>query len=58
MREAGVAREVADALGGWASSGQGAAYGSGFSIRVLAENVVRIEYPGLVLTSLHLPPTR
>jgi len=55
MREAGIPSEVADALGGWAVAGQGAAYGTGFSVRVLAEHVARIGYPGLNLTSLHAP---
>ncbi len=53
MREAGIPREVADALGGWAATGQGAAYGAGFSARVLAEHLARISYPGLSLTHLH-----
>ncbi len=55
MRDAGVPREVADALGGWATAGQGAAYGSGFSARVLAQHTDRISYPGLDLSHLAVP---
>ena len=52
LREAGVPRDVADALGGWASQGQGQHYGAGFSARVLAEHIGRVAYPGLDLSRL------
>ena len=52
LREAEVPKEVADALGGWATPGVGAAYGKGFSARMLAEHLGRISYPGLDLSHL------
>ncbi|MBR0666951.1 site-specific integrase [Roseomonas hellenica] len=54
LREAGVPREVVDALGGWATPGQSADYGSGFSVATLARHLNKISYPGLDLD--HLRP--
>lgn len=54
LREAGVPRDVSDALGGWASQGEGMHYGAGFSARVLAEHIGRVAYPSLDLRALML----
>jgi integrase len=54
MREAGVPSEVVDALGGWTTPGQAAAYGGGFSVPTLRRYISEISYPGLDLSHLHL----
>ena len=58
LREAKVEREIALALGGWATYGfTGGAvadqYGRGFSPTLLAEAVTLISYPGLILDHLY-----
>ncbi len=53
MLEAGLSSEAVNALGGWATAGQAAAYGSGFSARTMAGHIERIAYPGLDLSHLH-----
>jgi len=55
LREAGVPSEIADSLGGWAISGQGAKYGLGYSARKLADHVERITYPNIDFSFLHQP---
>ncbi|HQS96188.1 MAG TPA: hypothetical protein PK823_06795 [Novosphingobium sp.] len=57
LREAGVEREVALRLGGWADSGYGAnavgdGYGRGFSVARLDAAIASIKYAGLDLTYL------
>jgi integrase len=55
LREAGIAHEVALALGGWASGGSGEAesnYGRGPSIALLSSAMDRINYNGLSLAHL------
>lgn len=52
-REAGVARDIHNALTGHTTGGVDEGYGLGFSIRVLDEAVQRIKYP-----SLHIPQWR
>jgi integrase len=56
LRNAGVSREVALALGGWSApsgfSAVGDAYGSGFDPRVLQTEVEKIRYPDLDLSHL------
>lgn len=53
LRDADVHREVADALGGWAGQGQGAAYGSGFQATMLGQSLGKLSYEGLDLSHLH-----
>lgn len=48
-------KEIADALGGWAATGEGSNYGDGFSASKLAEHMGWISYPGLDLSHLHVP---
>lgn len=52
LREAGVDRERAFAIGGWKESGVGSSYGEGFSPSRLSEAMQRLHYPGLDLTHL------
>lgn len=54
MREAAIPSDIADALGGWAAVGQGAAYGAGFSAKTLAGHLSRVAYTGLSLDHLYL----
>lgn len=55
LQEAGAPKEIRDAICGWAATGQGAGYGPGFSARLLAEHLNRVEYSGLDLTHLYPP---
>ncbi len=59
LREAKVDREIALALGGWASSGFNAgavadSYGQGFSIAILADALAKISYRYLNLNHLYI----
>jgi integrase len=57
LREARIDRDIALALGGWATTGGAAsvsdAYGSGYRIATLKEALDRVHYPGLDLSHLH-----
>lgn len=50
LREAGVPEDRRRALGGWANTGVDASYGRGFPTRMLADDIAKVAYPGLVLT--------
>lgn len=52
LRRASVPRDVAQALGGWASQGTDDDYGSGLGAAFLAEYVGKVSFPGLDLTHL------
>lgn len=54
LREAGVAQEIARALGGW-SRGENASegYGSGFRPSTLAAEIGKVAYPDLDFSMLH-----
>lgn len=54
LRRASVSRDVAQALGGWASQGTDDDYGSGLGAAFLAEYVGRVAFPGLDLRHLHI----
>jgi integrase len=60
LREARIDRDIALALGGWATTGGAAsvsdAYGSGYRIATLKEAIDRVRYPGLDLSHLHRHP--
>jgi integrase len=53
LREAEVPEDRRRALGGWASTGVDAGYGKGFPLRILAEDIAKVTYPGLKLDHLH-----
>jgi integrase len=59
LREARIDRDIALALGGWATTGGAAsvsdAYGSGYRIATLKEALDRVHYPSLDLSHLHQP---
>lgn len=49
LREAGISRDIAMALGGWSSNGgTEEIYGSGFSVQRMHEAIIKIEYDALV----------
>ncbi|MEA1832165.1 site-specific integrase [Methylobacterium durans] len=52
LREAGVPEDRRRALGGWANSGVDAGYGRGFPTKMLANDVAKVVYPGLLLSFL------
>ncbi|WP_193763117.1 site-specific integrase [Methylorubrum sp. Q1] len=54
LREAGVPEDRRRALGGWADTGVDGSYGRGFPTKMLAEDVGKVEYPGLDLKFLHI----
>ncbi|KFG69397.1 hypothetical protein JH26_11295 [Microvirga sp. BSC39] len=53
LRQARVAEEVAQQLGGWKGAGEDKRYGMGLSVRAKFEDMKRIEYPDLDLTHLY-----
>jgi integrase len=59
LREARIDRDIALALGGWATTGGAAsvsdAYGSGYRIATLKEALDRVQYPDLDLSHLLQP---
>lgn len=48
-------RDVAQALGGWASQGTDDDYGSGLGPAFLADYVGKVAFPALDLSHLHTP---
>ena len=59
LREARVSRDIALALGGWTTSGNGSAgsvsdaYGSGYRMQTLFKAISTVRYPALDLSHLH-----
>lgn len=54
LRRASVPRDVAQALGGWASQGTDDDYGSGLGPAFLAQYVGKVAFPALELCHLHV----
>ena len=55
LREAGIATEIVQSLGGWASSKNAEAkYGSGYRAHIIARELDKVTYPGLDLSHLYV----